>query len=154
MMAADLGKSVGGIVLALLVVAVFLVRRVGGPGGGPPPFDPDDYRDVPVLAPEEAARHVGERARVCGDVAATNYARRVQGRPTFLNLDRPYPDQPFDVVIWGRYRGNFARPPELRYRETRICASGRISEHEGVPRIEIRVPKQIREQRREEASPS
>lgn len=143
-MTANFGKSLGGIVLALLVVALFLIRRVGSPDRGAPPFDPAAYRDVPVLAPEEADEHVGERARVCGEVAATNYARQVNGQPTFLNLGRPYPDQIFDVVIWGRYRANFSRPPELRYRETRICVAGQVSEHEEVPRIEVRVPEQIR----------
>lgn len=137
-------RTAAGVLLALVVVVAFLARRVGGPGGGSGSFDPADYRDAPVVAADDASGHVGERARVCGTVAATSFVPGVGGQPTFLNLERPYPDQEFDVVIWGRHRSNFQRPPEIRYRDARLCVSGRVSEHEGVPRIEVRTPEQIR----------
>lgn len=130
--------------LALVLVSLFLVRRVAGPPApGAPAFDPAEYRDVPTLSVDEAAEHTGDRARVCGRVAATNFAGGVTGRPTFLNLSRPYPDQPFDVVVWGQDRQGFSMPPEVAYRGERICVLGRITEHEGVPRIEVREPAQI-----------
>jgi hypothetical protein len=47
------------------------------------------------LTPEEAANHVGETATVCGTVASANYAARTRGEPTFLNLDKPYPNHIF-----------------------------------------------------------
>ena len=36
----------------------------------------------------EAAKYVGKKATVCGQVASTNYAESNKGSPTFLNLDR------------------------------------------------------------------
>lgn len=77
-------------------------------------------------------------------MVATDYARDVTGRPTYLNFGRPFPEQAFDVVVWGRYRGSFPAPPEVAYRRERLCVLGRISRHEGVPRIEIRSPEQLR----------
>lgn len=137
-------KSLVGILVVFLVTGLFVARRVSGPGErSAPPFEPDEYRAVVTLSPEDAANRVGERARVCGRVVATNYAREVTGRPTYLNFGRPYPDQVFDVVVWGRYRQNFRGPPEVVFRDERICVMGRISEHEGVPRIEIRGPEQV-----------
>lgn len=137
-------RSLFGILLVFLVAGLFLARRGSGPAErSAPPFDPADYRDVPTLSPEEAESNVGDRARVCGRVAATNYAGDVTGRPTYLNFGRPYPDQVFDVVVWGRYRGNFRRPPEDAFRDDRVCVVGRITEYEGTPRIEIRGPEQI-----------
>lgn len=38
---------------------------------------------------------------MCGVVASTKHVSTSKGRPTFLNLDKPYPDQPFTVVIWA-----------------------------------------------------
>jgi hypothetical protein len=41
----------------------------------------------------EAAKYVGKKATVCGQVASVNYAQGSKRRPTFLNLDKGYPDQ-------------------------------------------------------------
>jgi len=135
-------------VLAALVVVAFLARRTGMLPGGDRPFDPSDYRDVPVVSAVEARGLVGDRAIVCGEVVNAVFVSDTGGQPTFLNLDRPHPDQPFDVVIWGRDRGRFGSPPERLYRGAGICVSGRVTSHRGVPRIEVRTPEQIRFQRR------
>jgi hypothetical protein len=76
------------------------------------------------ISPSEAAKHVGKSATVCGKVASTAYAIQVVGRSTFLNLERPYPDQPFTVVIWGSERSRFSPPPEKAYDGKKICVSG------------------------------
>jgi hypothetical protein len=55
-------------------------------------------------------------------VASANYAR---GQPTFLNLDKPYPQQVFTVVIWGRDRMKFGTP-EKQLADKNICATGMI----------------------------
>lgn len=127
-------------VLLLVVAAAFLLARVvpsGGDGGGPAVT-----ADLPTVAPAGAADRVGEVARVCGTVESASWAREIGGRPTFLNLGRPYPDQPFTVVIWGEDRARFGAP-ERRYAGRRICVAGRIRLHEGTPRIVARRPAQI-----------
>lgn len=130
-------------VLAVLVVLGVLARRTGIGPGGADGFDPSRFQDLPRIEAAEAAHRVGEQATVCGVVANATFARQTRGRPTFLNLERPFPDQAFDAVIWGRDRGRFPTPPELTYPGRGICVLGRITTHRGVPRIEVRGPEQI-----------
>lgn len=123
------GLTAGAVALA--GVALLVARLDGGGGQGP------------RLPAAEAARHVGERATVCGEVASTRYAPSVDGEPTFLNLGRPYPDQVFTALIWGDDRPRFDRPPEEHFRDRRICVTGTIRSHRGTPQIIVRQPGQI-----------
>jgi DNA/RNA endonuclease YhcR with UshA esterase domain len=92
----------------------------------------------------EAKNHIGEEAIVCGKVVSTFYADSVRGTPTFLNLDKPHPNQLFTIVIWARYRDKFDKP-EVKYKGKEICVTGKIEEHRGTPQIEAREPAQIKE---------
>ncbi len=94
------------------------------------------------LTAAEAKDHVGETATVCGEVVSTRYAASTKGQPTFLNLDKPYPNQIFTVVIWGNNRSKFGRP-EIEYNEKRICVTGKITEYRGVPEVIADAPAQI-----------
>jgi len=96
----------------------------------------------PVTA-AEAKDHVGEKATVCGNVVGTHYAARTRGTPTFINLDKPYPNQMFTVLIWGSDRPKFGDPEEA-YRSKRICATGKIIDYRGVPEIVAYEPSQIK----------
>src|SRR2546426_4926707 len=62
------------------------------------------------LSANEAKDHIGEMATVCGSVVSTRYAASTKGQPTFLNLDKPYPNQIFTVLIWGSNRSKFGGP--------------------------------------------
>ena len=95
-----------------------------------------------TIPPAEAAKHVGEKATVCGVVASARYALRSKGQPTFLNLDKPYPNPIFTALIWGEDRAKFDHP-EVRLRDKRICTKGTISLYEGVPEIVLRDPEQL-----------
>jgi hypothetical protein len=64
-------------------------------------------------------------AAVCGRVASGRYAATTRGKPTLLDLDKPYPVQLFTVLIWGENRAKFGAPAEI-YRNKNICVSGRI----------------------------
>ena len=91
----------------------------------------------------EAAKYAGKRATVCGQVASTNYARDNKGQPTYLNLDRGYPDQKFTAVIWGENRDKFPKPPEVSYSGRKICVTGTITMSRGVAQIVVLDPSQI-----------
>src|SRR5712691_1690912 len=82
----------------------------------------------------EAKDHIGETATVCGNVVSTRYTASTKGQPTFLNLDKPYPNQIFTLVIWGSNRSKFGRP-EVEYNEKRICVTGKIIAYRGVPEV-------------------
>jgi hypothetical protein len=97
------------------------------------------------ISAAEAKNHVGERATVCGEVASVHYAARSRGNPTFINLDKPYPNQIFTVLIWGSDRPKFGDPEEA-YRSKHICVTGKISDYKGVPEIVAYEPSQIKVQ--------
>jgi hypothetical protein len=124
------------VVVGLLVAALLLARHCSSPGPPPP-------EDLPTYAAGEAAAHAGRHARVCGRVVDAAYASGTEGRPTFLNFGRPYPDPVFTALIWGEDRARFSAPPERAYLDRRICVRGRIEMHEGRPEIVVRSPAQL-----------
>jgi hypothetical protein len=94
------------------------------------------------LTTTEAKDHIGEQATVCGKVASGRYAATTRGKPTFLDLDKPYPDQLFTVLIWGENRAKFGTPEET-YRNKNICVTGRIQSYRGEPEIIASDPAQL-----------
>ena len=89
---------------------------------------------LPTLTAAEATDHIGSTATVCGTVASTKFAQRSNAQPTYLNLDRPYPDQLLTVVIWGTDRASFGEPEKL-YSGKRICVTGKVELFKGRPQI-------------------
>ena len=82
-----------------------------------------------ALGSTQAEEHVGETGTVCGVVVAAQYLPSRPGRPTFLNIDEPYPNQAFNVVIWGEQRRAFPlnRKPEVHMLGKTLCTTGAIS---------------------------
>jgi hypothetical protein len=95
------------------------------------------------LTTAQAKEHMGQSATVCGDVVSTRYASKSRGNPTFINLDKPYPNQIFTVLIWGSDRPKFGNPEE-KYGSKHICVTGRITEYRGVPEVAAYDPSQVR----------
>jgi DNA/RNA endonuclease YhcR with UshA esterase domain len=104
------------------------------------------HADANTVSAAEAANHVGESAKVCGQVASAKYATEVRRKPTFLNLDRPYPNHVFTALIWGSDRSAFSYPPES-LRGQRICVKGTIELYKGNAEIIVSSPSQIEVQR-------
>jgi hypothetical protein len=108
------------------------------------------YTPEPQLSPEisvrsdDAINHIGATAEVCGPVANTSYRSDIDGDPTFLNFDQPYPNQTFTVLIWGENRTHWPQPPEDMYENHTICVTGIIKLHEGDPEIVVTHPGRIR----------
>ena len=66
----------------------------------------------------EAAAHVRETVTVCGKVTGTHYAAASRGKPTFINFDKPYPNQDFTVMVWD---DDAMLPPDLVAPRISIC---------------------------------
>ena len=81
--------------------------------------------DKPIAA-ERAKANVESTKTVCGLVAGATYAQSSPGRPTFINLGKPYPNHSLTVVIWGDNRKNFRVPPERAYMNQKVCVTGLI----------------------------
>jgi hypothetical protein len=96
------------------------------------------------ISPEDALKYVGQSKAVCGVVASTFYAYASTGEPTYLNLNKPYPNQIFVIVIWGSDRDKFKNRPEVLFKGKRVCVTGLIEDNRGLPQIVVRDPSQIR----------
>jgi hypothetical protein len=94
------------------------------------------------LRPEDAVRHIGETATVCGVVASAMFEADVQDKPTLLDLGEPSPHAIFTAVIYGDNRSKFGTP-ETSLRGKRICVTGQISDYRGKPEIVLTDPSRL-----------
>jgi hypothetical protein len=65
-----------------------------------------------------------------------------KGQPTFINLDKPYPNQPFQIVIFGIDLPKFDNPQQ-KYGGKKVCVSGVIKIFKDVPEIVAHDPADI-----------
>jgi hypothetical protein len=99
--------------------------------------------DAANISAADAIHFVGQVATVCGRVASAKYASDANGKPTFLNLDKPFPNHVFTAVIWGKDRGAFRYAPEsLAGRH--ICVSGTVQLYREKAEIVVSAPDQLK----------
>jgi len=79
----------------------------------------------------EASEHVGELARVCGVIATKRTAEDATGKPTFINLDHPFPNQTFTVLVWDKDSPAVGTLPEAGS----LCVTGTVVLYRGTPEI-------------------
>jgi DNA/RNA endonuclease YhcR with UshA esterase domain len=91
---------------------------------------------------EDAANHIGQTVTVCGVVASAKYAANSRSQPTFLDMGRPYPNEPFTAVIFGSDRAKFGEP-ERTLAGKRVCITGAIRQYRGRPEIIVSDPGQL-----------
>ena len=101
------------------------------------------YAQENSITASDAAKHIGEVQTVCGVVASSKFASRSKKQPTFINLDQPFPNQIFTIVIWGSDRGKFPEPPEDYYMGKKVCVKGMIKAYKGKPEVIVSDPSQI-----------
>jgi micrococcal nuclease len=97
-----------------------------------------------TITSDDAAKFIGQQKTVCGTVASAHFATKSKGQPTFINLDKPYPNQVFTVLIWGSDRSKFEKPPETLYSGKEICVTGLVQSYQGRPEIIVKDPTQIK----------
>jgi Protein of unknown function (DUF3761) len=97
------------------LAAVFLVSGVLIPAAG---------QTIPST---NGKKHIGERATVCGLVVSNSTATQSQGTPTFIDLDKPYPDESFTVVIWVKDKAAVGILPS----SGQLCVTGTITYYRG-----------------------
>ena len=90
----------------------------------------------------QAKDHAGEFAEVCGVIVDANYARRSRGSPTYLNFDKPYPEQEFSAIVWGNDRRAFPFSPE-DLEGHKACVYGKVELYKGKAQIVLVRPEQI-----------
>ena len=76
-------------------------------------------------------------------MASARYVDNAKGKPTFLNLDKAFPNPIFTAVIWDSDRSKFGQL-ETELKDKRICVTGKIEEHRGTPEIILRDRSQLK----------
>jgi hypothetical protein len=87
-----------------------------------------------TIPASEASRHVGERTTVCGRIASEHTATSSRGTSTYINLDKPYPDRVFTVLVWGSDRASGGAMPSSGM----LCVTGVIASYRGTPGIVVK----------------
>jgi hypothetical protein len=93
-----------------------------------------------TLTAAQTREHEGQNATVCGMVASVRQASTSKGKPTYINLDVPWPNQIFAAVIWEEDLPKVGSLPRLG---THMCTKGLITYYHGVPEIILRTSEQV-----------
>jgi len=93
-----------------------------------------------TLTAAQTREHEGDNATVCGIVASVRQASASKGKPTYINLDIPWPNQIFAAVIWEEDLQKVGALPRLG---AHLCTKGLITYYHGVPEIILRSSAQI-----------
>jgi hypothetical protein len=97
-----------------------------------------------TLTGDEAIHHLGETNTVCGTVARAKYLKGSAGSPTYLNIDRPFPNESCSVLIAEATRARFKYAPETAFTGKWVCVTGLIKTNpRGKPEIAVNDPAQI-----------
>src|ERR1700752_3683470 len=92
---------------------------------------------------EDAAKHVGDSVKVCGQVAGVRYLEQANNKPTLINMGAAYPNQLLTIVIWDDVRKQFEKAPEDLFQDKMICVTGKVELFREKPQIVIRKTVQI-----------
>ncbi|MEJ7828375.1 MAG: hypothetical protein WKF91_09275 [Segetibacter sp.] len=91
----------------------------------------------------ELKNNAGKIVTVSGKVADAAYLQSAFNQPTLLNIDKPYPNEVFTVVISGENRKAFGYKPEEVLLGKDISVTGKVTLYFGKPQIEVVKPDQL-----------
>src|SRR5260370_35351299 len=91
-----------------------------------------------TYTPGEAAKHVGETAKITGTVDGVHQSGKSN---IFLNMGGKYPNQAFTAFIPSASAAQFPNPQQ--YEGRTVAVSGKIALYKGKPEIIVNSPSQI-----------
>lgn len=114
-------------------------------------WDPNGYAEQFTskgISPELAGNYQGKEVLVTGKVVSSYFAENESGSPTFLNLDKPFPDNALSIIIFKNYLDTL-KLNTLDLENHQIEVSGKVSQYTDEfgkvrPSIEIRSMSQIK----------
>jgi len=143
-------RKISGSLALLVVVFGLLPLSYAMEGINPVPVPLPVPGQIPfsskgdAISAEDAAKFIGQEKTVNGKVASAHYAAIVNGKPTFLYLDKSFPNQVLTILVWGSDRSKFEKPPEIFYTGKEIYVTGMIQSYQGRPEIIVKDPAQIK----------
>lgn len=78
-----------------------------------------------TITAAEASQLIGEQVIIKAKVASVFYAKSSSGSPTFLNLDKTFPDNPIAVVIFEKELKKLKINAQL-YKSKTIIVTGKV----------------------------
>jgi endonuclease G len=96
-----------------------------------------------MIPAADAKYYVGNRITVCGTVVSARFIQNGTTDPTYLNLDKAFPDQVFTLLIEGEDRVNFSYEPDLWLVDKQVCVRGKVEKGRGVPQMRVTDEKKI-----------
>jgi hypothetical protein len=96
--------------------------------------EPNLIRTIHVY---EVKNYIGETLSVCGNVFGGKYLEDSNKKLTLINMGGAYPNSLLTIVILNTDRINFSYKPEQYLTYKKICVTGLIKLHNGIPEILI-----------------
>lgn len=92
--------------------------------------------------PAEVEKHIGEICQVTG-VVVSSYQSEREGSPLFLSIDKDYPKEKLQVVIFPKSLPLFPEDIAVLYTNEKVTISGTITVYKKHPQIIVSKPEQI-----------
>ena len=116
--------------LPFLIILIFAVRLSAAETNAP--ARSKTKTSVPMkISAGEADKHFDEEMIVTGKVVSVTIRPKV----TFLNIDKPFPNSPFTVVIFHGHSSYFGDANDLKGKAIEI--RGKIKDYNGKPEIAL-----------------
>jgi hypothetical protein len=90
-----------------------------------------------VVKAEDASKHIGETAKVCGKVFGGKFFETSTNSPTLLNVGALFPNSPFTIMIPKEVRLKMGTQPEIELKDKNVCVTGKIILFKEKPEIII-----------------
>ena len=94
-----------------------------------------------TLTATEAAKQVGSKVLVKAKVVGIHTAKNAKGKPTFIDLDVPFPNNPLSIIIFEQNIAKFA--PLETYKNKTILIEGlvrrRVYKYRGKERVRSQI---------------
>jgi hypothetical protein len=117
-------------ILSILAVLIFAIKLPAADTNAPAPSKAGGFAPLKI-GTLEAANYYDQMMIVTGKVAQVTIRPTV----TFLNLDKPFPDSPFTVVIFHGHSGFFGDANALKGKSIEI--KGKIKNYHDKPEIAL-----------------
>jgi hypothetical protein len=95
-----------------------------------------------TLTATQASSKPGQKITVCAKVVGTHVTKG-KIKVIYLNLEKPYPNSPFTLVIFEKSADRFHYNPLDFLKNKFICASGIVSEFKGKSQMVVDSQEQI-----------
>ena len=96
-----------------------------------------DYKNL--VEAKEAVNYVGKSITVCSRI----YGIRSTEKITQINIEAPFPNSPFTIIIFANSYNKFPQPIAEYYKDKNICVKGKVELYKDKPQIIIDNPEDI-----------